>query len=351
MYQFTTETKIGKTRNDRASSRTIAVSAISPPHSMNAYNWRNRIFYALKPFIPRRLQIFLRRQVAQYKRKKYAHIWPIDPNAAEPPEGWTGWPDGKQFALVLSHDVETTKGYNKVLKLADLEEEMGFRSQFSFVPERYEKVEISLLEGLKSRGFGIGVHGLKHDGKLFSNKTIFKESSFRINTYFEEWGTKAFTAPSMIRVHEWMHELNMNFAISTFDTDPFEPQSDGASTIFPYWVRGNSSRLGFLELPYTLPQDFTLQVILGETTIDIWKKKLDWIALHGGMALLNSHPDYMNFGAGPCGHEEYPVAIYRDFLQYVKGCYKERYWHVLPGQVWNFWITHVQPQNLPSVAK
>ena len=109
---------------------------------------RNRIFYTIKPLIPRRMQIFLRRQIAAYKRKKYASIWPIDPNSATPPKGWVGWPEGKQFALVLSHDVDTRKGYDNVLKLADLEEKMGFRSQFNFVPDRYGKIEIVLLDEL-----------------------------------------------------------------------------------------------------------------------------------------------------------------------------------------------------------
>ena len=113
----------------------------------------NKLFYTLKPLIPRSTQIALRRLVALRKRQKSAHIWPIDPNSAKPPEGWSGWPEGRQFALVLSHDVDTRKGYNNVLRLADLEEGLGFRSQFNFVPERYGKVEIGLLDELKRRGF------------------------------------------------------------------------------------------------------------------------------------------------------------------------------------------------------
>ena len=62
----------------------------------------NKIFYTIKPIIPRRLQIFLRRQVVNYKRKKFSHIWPIDPKAGEPPKEWPGWPENKKFALVLS---------------------------------------------------------------------------------------------------------------------------------------------------------------------------------------------------------------------------------------------------------
>ena len=126
----------------------------------------NRIFYTLKPAIPRRLQILIRRQIALYKRKKYAYIWPIDPNAGTPPKGWKGWPDGKKFALVLTHDVDTKKGYDRCRNLIELEEKLGFRSSFNFVPQKYHVSE-SLRNYIVEKGFELGVHGLKHDGKLF----------------------------------------------------------------------------------------------------------------------------------------------------------------------------------------
>jgi hypothetical protein len=311
--------------------------------SMSAYQLQNFIFYHLKPMIPRAFQVFLRRQLAQHKRKKFAHIWPIDPNSVKPPKGWPGWPDGKQFGLVLSHDVDTAKGYNNVLKLADLEEAMGFRSQFNFVPERYGNVEIGLLERLRHHGFGVGVHGLKHDGKLFSSKEIFEERASRINAYLMQWGTRGFTTPSMIRNHTWMQQLNMDYCVSTFDTDPFEPQSDGAGTIFPYWVQSSLSGHGFLELPYTLVQDFTLFIILKEDSIRIWKQKLDWIAARGGMALLNSHPDYMNFEGTVSRMEEYPISFYTDFLDYIKSRYANKFWHARPQDVWNHYATRLNP--------
>jgi hypothetical protein len=50
-----------------------------------------------------------------------------------------------------------------------------------------------------------------------------------------------------------------------------------------------------VELPYTLPQDFLLFVLMQEKNIDIWKKKLDWIADQGGMALFIAHPGYMQY--------------------------------------------------------
>jgi hypothetical protein len=95
----------------------------------------------------------------------------------------------------------------------------------------------------------------------------------------------------------------------------------------------------FLELPYTLVQDFTLFVLLEEKYIDLWTQKLDWIASKGGMALLNSHPDYMNFTKAPCGSEEYDAEFYRDFLKYAKSVHQDRYWQALPFQVRRFWET------------
>ena len=102
----------------------------------------------------------------------------------------------------------------------------------------------------------------------------------------------------------------------------------GRHTIFPFWVprpngssanghestSASSSESGYVELPYTLPQDSTLFLVLRETTPEIWMRKLDWIAEHGGMVLLDMHPDYMSFDGSPQTTTEYPVALYREFL-------------------------------------
>ena len=95
--------------------------------------------------------------------------------------------------------------------------------------------------------------------------------------------------------------LNIEYDSSTFDTDPFEAQPDGVKSVFPFWVAGISPRVGYVELPYTLPQDFTLFILLKEKDITIWKQKLSWIAKKGGMALVITHPDYMNFDGRELG--------------------------------------------------
>jgi len=74
-----------------------------------------------------------------------------------------------------------------------------------------------------------------------------------------------------------------------------------------------------------------------ERNIDIWKNKIDWIAENGGMALLLTHPDYMNFDGNKLGIEEYPARYYEEFLEHIKQKYEGHYWHVLPKDMARFW--------------
>jgi hypothetical protein len=99
-----------------------------------------------------------------------------------------------------------------------------------------------------------------------------------------------------------------------------------------------------------LVQDFTLFVILKEDSIRLWKLKFDWIAAHGGMALLNSHPDYMKFEGPISQYEEYPVAFYAEFLDHVKNGHTNRYWHGRPQDVWSHCAAYLNPRNINAAV-
>jgi hypothetical protein len=297
-----------------------------------------KTYYRLKPLIPRRLQILLRQRVALLKRRACTRIWPICETAGKPPDKWRGWPDGKRFALVLTHDVDTARGQERCARLREIEQNLGFRSSFNFVPKRYE-VSRELRDCLVGSGFEVGVHGLYHDGKHYESRDTFTRRAVQINGYLKEWGAVGFRSPSMLHNLEWIGDLDIEYDASTFDTDPFEPQTDGVATIFPFLVRPAGRQNGYVELPYTLPQDFTLYVLLGEKNIDTWRRKLDWICERGGMALLNAHPDYMRFDGAKPGCDEYPAGYYTDFLAYIRQRYEGRFWHVLPREMARFWTT------------
>lgn len=295
------------------------------------------VYYYLRPCIPRPIQIFLRRCVARIKRRIVAHRWPILESAGTAPATWQGWPDGKRFAFVLTHDVESQMGHDKCGRLMDLEERLGFRSSFNIVPELY-RVSPDLRQDMVNRGFEVGVHGLHHDGHLFRSRRIFEASLPRVNRYLREWGAVGFRAPSMLHNLRWINELNIEYDSSTFDTDPFEPQSDGVGTIFPFVVNSHPRRKPYIELPYTLPQDSTLFIILGETSPRIWKEKLAWIAEKGGMVLINTHTDYMRMNGDAETGLTYPVDHYREFLEFAKTKYQGQFWHALPKEV-SRWVS------------
>ncbi len=230
------------------------------------------------------------------------------------------WPDGHQYALVLTHDVDTQAGHDFALQLAEVEERYGFRSSFNFVPERYQ-VDPGVLAELRARGFEIGVHGLHHDGREFASRATWDQRVQKINEYIRRWGAVGFRSPLVHRQPEWMQALEVEYDASCFDTEPRESMPGGVLTIWPFFLGR------FVELPYTLVQDHTLMISLRERTPRLWLDKLDFIARNRGMALAVTHPDYLNSPAR--------LAIYERFLDHLRG--QEGYWHTLPRDVARWW--------------
>lgn len=304
---------------------------------------RTRIYYRVKPFVPTAIRTAVRRTVAARLRSRVGNVWPIMPGSERPPVNWPGWPEGKKFAFVLTHDVEGPTGLDQCRALMRLEQEFGLRSSFNFIPEGGYRISAELRKDLTDSGFEVGVHDLKHDGGLYRSRRDFAHSAQRINGYLREWNAAGFRSGFMLHNLDWLHQLHIGYDASTFDTDPFEPQPEGRHTIFPFWVARPSAKRyersgidqdgGYVELPYTLAQDSTLFLLLGEKDPEIWLKKLDWIAAHGGMALVNIHPDYINFEGGDPTRSAYPVARIRELLHHVQERYGGNFWNPVPKEL------------------
>ena len=295
-----------------------------------------RAYYQLKPLLPRRLCHALRRFQSPSAQAKSPLGWPIEDRYAcfqvevirqllllsgrQSLSYAHFWPDGHRYALVLTHDVETEQGQAYVRTVAGLEESLGFRSSFNFVPERYP-LDLALIGDLRRRGFEIGVHGLRHDGRLFRSQAEFGRRAQRINAYLKELDAVGFRSPLTMRNPGWMQALEIEYDSTFFDTDPCEPIPGGTMSIWPFFLGR------FVELPYTLMQDCTLTTILGQTTPRLWLQKVDFIEAYCGMALVNTHPDYLS-DPGTC-------RVYTGFLQ-TMSC-RDRYWHALPSDVARWW--------------
>jgi peptidoglycan/xylan/chitin deacetylase (PgdA/CDA1 family) len=300
-----------------------------------------RLYYVLKPLLPSQLRYILRRLRIPAAQTRFPLGWPVEERyalfqwevmrqllLARNQASLTFrhfWPEGRQYAFALTHDVETEEGQAFVKGVADLDESHGFRSSFNFVPERYP-LDHGLMQELRDRGFEIGVHGLKHDGKLFSSHAEFVRRTERINSYLRDLDAVGFRSPLTMRNPEWMQALEIEYDLSFFDTDPYEPIPGGTMSIWPFMLGR------FVELPYTLVQDCTLTTILGETSPQLWLDKLDFIERYHGMALVNTHPDYLKDGT--------TWQVYGDLLRSVKE--RGDYWHALPKDVARWWRARLQ---------
>lgn len=309
----------------------------------------NSLYYTIKPFLPRSVQIALRRARIKRLTPLIKDVWPINEFAGTAPPGWGGWPDGKQFAFVLTHDVESSRGMARCKVLAEIDLKYGFKSVFNIVPCKYD-VPTATRWWLQNHGFEVGVHDYNHDGKLYQSRKIFEKRAAVINKYLKEWNVTGFRSAAMHHNLEWISELDIHYDCSTFDTDPFEPQPDGVTTIFPYWYQRERSEKGFVEIPYTLPQDFTLFVLKREKDCSIWKEKIKWIAEKGGMATVIVHPDYINFDKGkPSRADEYSLSLYEEFLEHIRGNYKGLYWNPLPKEIQSYIDKIARKDNSASV--
>lgn len=303
-------------------------------------HWRlsraKRLYYECKPVLPRTLTRTMRRLYNSRMTKSFILNWPTEDRYVRFQRETvrqllqlTGrsafqfihfWPHGRRTALVLTHDIETAMGQENVRHVMDLEESLGFRSSFNFVPERYP-LDLDLIQELESRGFEVGIHGLKHDGKLFFTKAQFDRRSAQINAYLGSLGAVGFRAPFTHRHPQWLQELDIEYDMSFFDTDPYEPIPGGTMSIWPF-LMGK-----FVELPYTLVQDHTLVYLLGEKTARVWRDKARFIRKNFGMMLLNAHPDYLL--------KSEAWDIYSEFLRFVAEI--DDVWHALPREVAAWW--------------
>ena len=156
MFRRSTARPVRSTGASR-STAPRARSTPSPPHASH------RFYYSAKPWLPWRLRIAIRRLWARRVRKRCTDSWPILESAGRTPGGWPGWPDGKPFAFVLTHDVEGPLGLARVKQLAELEMSLGFRSSFNFIPEGPYAFPLPLRTCLLDNGFEVGVHDLHQD--------------------------------------------------------------------------------------------------------------------------------------------------------------------------------------------
>lgn len=292
-------------------------------------------YYRVRWLLPRALQIWLRRRFARLQARSRFPRWPAETGlhdffdfffavlaeiAGQRVPRIAAWPGNYSWALVLTHDVELASGAAALAPVLELERRLGLRSSWNFVPRRYA-VDADRLRDLEADGFEVGVHGLYHDGRDLESLATLGERLPGIREAAERWGAVGFRSPATHRRWEWMPLLGFDYDTSYPDTDPFEPQAGGCCTWLPFF---NGE---LVELPLTLAQDYTLFTILRQRDETIWIEKAELVRARGGMALIDTHPDYLV--------DEVVMRAYRRFLERFAA--DASAWKPLPREVSSWW--------------
>jgi peptidoglycan/xylan/chitin deacetylase (PgdA/CDA1 family) len=305
-------------------ARTVFEAAVERDLERARLSTVYRAYYGLaRPLIPIRVRQWLQGRVTQDPRGLYPDDFMRrleDALGGGALDIVHPWPGGAEFGFVLTHDVESAEGLEGCAELAGIEEDLGFRSVFNVVPYGYP-IDRGIVEDLAGRGFEIGIHGYNHDGRLFSSSRTFRRRLPAMQSAMREYGAIGFRAPMVHRNLELLQELQTEYDTSFFDADPFQAMPGGVGSIWPF-MAGD-----MVELPYTLPQDHTLFVVLGEVDGLIWRQKLSYVAERAGMALMLTHPEYL----APRGR----LHVYREFLESVRE--RSGYWHALPKECARWW--------------
>jgi hypothetical protein len=294
-----------------------------------------RGWYAARPLIPRQAQIGLRRTVAKHQSPPAFPAWPVEhglhdlygwllglvAEVAGTPVPWIApWPDGKRWAMVLTHDVETQAGYDDMELLRSEERSRGYRSSWNFVAERYDVSDDRVAEVVRD-GCEVGVHGLRHDGRDLASRRLVTERLPAMRRSADRWGAVGFRSPGTQRSWALMPMLGFDYDSSYTDTDPYEPQPGGCCTYLPFFIEE------LVELPITLPQDHTVFGILERQDGRLWLDKARDIRSRGGMVLALTHPDY--------ARNEYAADAWRRLLKEFEG--DQSMWQPLPRELAAWW--------------
>ena len=294
-------------------------------------------FYRTKRLLPRAAQIAGRRVIIRWQGRPEFPAWPVDLSVSrllrfyafclllaqsrtDARFRWF-WPDGHRAAMILTHDVENESGVRRALAVADLEEEQGFRSSFNF--GAWYRIDPGLLKELDARGFEVGVHGLRHDRSLFASRSAFEAGVLGLRRFADELGARGFRSPATHRNHDWLAELPFDYDCSVPHSDPFEPQPGGSCSFWPYFLGP------VVELPYTLPQDYTLFTLLRHRSNRLWLEQSERLVRENGLIQCVTHSDDGYLG------DPRQRGLYREFLAAMAE--REDVWRTLPREVAAWW--------------
>jgi hypothetical protein len=299
-----------------------------------------KLYYAIRPALPVKIRRHLQKIWLRGWEERPFPGWPVDRSLDQMfeelmrlsvlassqkrvPFIWF-WPEGKASAATMTHDVETDAGLKFVRELMDINDSFQIKSSFQLIPDARYVVRESDLTGIKSRGFEVNVHDLKHDGHLFSTRETFMESAARINGFGAQFCSRGFRSAVLYRNQEWFNALDFSYDMSVPNVGHLDPQRGGCCTVMPYFIGD------LLEIPVTATQDYTLFHVLETYSLDLWRQQMNLIMEQHGLMSFIIHPDYLDTAKAR--------STYTELLDHLSALRADaNVWIALPGEIDVWW--------------
>ena len=297
-------------------------------------------YYAMRPLFPVSFRKYLQRTALRGWDTIPFPSWPVDltteqimesiwklllrsQDINEIPFIWF-WPMGYESCCIMTHDVETMAGRDFCRAMMQMESQYGINSAFEIVPEERYEVPHDFLQQIREAGCEVCIHGLNHDGHLFSSNRIFFERAEKINRYAEDWGVIGFRSPVLYRNLKWLYALKFSYDMSVPNVGHLDPQRGGCCSVMPYFISD------ILELPLTTIQDYSLYHILQQRSLDLWKQQIGMIQERHGLISFIIHPDYST--------DTWSRKLYDALLEYLANLRSDsELWIALPREVDSWW--------------
>jgi hypothetical protein len=307
--------------------------------------WAFATYYSIRRFLPVSIRRRLQRAYFSDWRSRSFPAWPVDftvdtlheellklsmqaAGIRKAPFVWF-WPEGASSCTIMTHDVETSVGRDFTPQLMDLDESYGITASFQVIPEERYEVSDKYVAEIKGRGFEFNIHDLNHDGNLYRSREEFLRRAAAINRYVHKYDAQGFRAGAMYRNPDWFEAFDFSYDMSFSNVAHLDPKRGGCCTVMPFFIGK------ILEIPLTTTQDFSLFHILGEYSIDLWKKQFDAIRQRNGLISFIAHPDYLI--------ERPARKVYESLLDYLREIVaREKSWAALPREVDQWWKARSQ---------
>ena len=237
--------------------------------------------------------------------------------------------NGKKYACVVTHDIDTSQGLRRAHLLKKIEERYDVPSAW-YIPSDHFRLDIQTIRGLANHG-EIGSHDTKHDGKLaqLSQEKLVRRlsESRQALSKAANCSIEGFRAPLLqhsFKIIDALQAAGYSYDSSIPTWEPKHPSTmspHGIGTVYPIMLKD------VMELPVTLPQDHQMIHVLGmnpKETVKTWINFMSIIRETGGLCVFLIHPDYELALSKN-------LTVYEELLNFIKADHDA--WTTLPKSI------------------